>query len=86
MTTDRLAEQLAALGSNDKPMPTEQARPARWEARMSLTLSPAAKRALDLATVDDGIERTARVRAMIQLWQTDPRLRARVDKLARQML
>lgn len=54
-----------------------------WDARMSLTLSKQMKRALDSARVDDGVEGTARIRAMITLWQDDERFRNRVDKLAK---
>jgi hypothetical protein len=43
------------------------------------------KRALELARVEDGIVATARIRAMIQLWQEDERLRARVNKRARDL-
>jgi hypothetical protein len=65
-------------------MPAEQARPAAlYSARISHTTTPEQKRALDMARVDDGIEATARLRAMTQLWIEDERLRARVDKLAR---
>ena len=60
----------------------EAAQP-KWDARMSLTLSKSMKRALDLARVEDGIDGTARIRAMIALWETDERLRRRVDKEAR---
>lgn len=75
------AEPVAALSST--PMPAEQAKPPAWDARISLTASAAMKHALDLARADDGIEATARIRAMITLWQTDERHRARVDKLAK---
>jgi glucose/arabinose dehydrogenase len=64
-------------------MPAEQAKPPVWDARISLTLSREMKRALDLARAEDGLELTARIRAMITLWQDDDRLRARVDKLAK---
>jgi hypothetical protein len=64
-------------------MPAEQHRPATWDARVNLTLSRDMKRALDMARIDDGLEATARIRAMITLWQEDERHRARVDKLAR---
>lgn len=89
--TDRraaLAGQLARLAPPEQaataaPMPAEQDKPDRWAARISMTASPEMKRALDLARLDDGIEVTARIRAMITLWQEDRRLRDRVDKLAK---
>jgi hypothetical protein len=51
---------------------------------MSLTLTKAQKKALDMARVDDGLEGTARIRAMIALWESDEKLRRRIDKLARE--
>lgn len=50
-----------------------------------MTASREMKRDLDLARLDDGIEVTTRLRAMITLWQDDPKLRARIDKLAREL-
>jgi hypothetical protein len=40
------------------------------------------RRALEQARVDDRIETTARIRAMIRLWQEDEQFRARVNELA----
>jgi hypothetical protein len=73
----------AAAAPVPAAMPATQARPPAWDARLSLTLSQEMKRALDLARVADGIEGTARIRAMITLWQDDERLRNRIDKLAK---
>lgn len=53
------------------------------EKRITLPLWHSLWRALRLANVDDGIDTTVRIRSMIELWEHDPRLRARVDKLAR---
>jgi hypothetical protein len=55
----------------------------KWPARISMTASRDMKRQLEQARLDDGIEVTARLRAMITLWLDDPQLRARVDELAR---
>jgi len=67
-----------------RPRQEEEApRTPAWDARMSLTLSKEMKRALDVARVDDGVEGTVRIRAMITLWQEDERLRRRIDKLAK---
>jgi hypothetical protein len=77
------APRAAASAPAPPVMPPTQARPPAWDARLSLTLSQEMKRALALAKVDDGIEDTARIRAMITLWQDDERLRHRVDKLAK---
>ena len=65
--------------------PPADGKAVKWAARISMTVSPAMKRDLELARLDDGIEVTARLRAMITLWQQDPKLRARVDKLARDL-
>lgn len=55
----------------------------KWPARISMTASREMKHQLEQARLDDGIEVTARLRAMITLWQDDPQLRARVDELAK---
>lgn len=54
-----------------------------WDSRLSVTLSAEMKRWLDLARVDDGIEATARIRAMIVAWHENERLRARIDRAAK---
>jgi hypothetical protein len=64
----------------------ETVKPAeKWPARISMTASREMKRELEAARIDDGIEVTARLRAMITLWSEDPQLRARVDALARDL-
>lgn len=64
-------------------MPAEQPRPpAFYGERLSITTTAAQITALRAARVADGIEVTARIRAMIALWQDDPKLRARVDRAA----
>lgn len=65
------------------PMPAEAPRPARYDKRVPLMTTQEQHRALVLARAEDGIEATARLRALIQLWMEDDRLRARADKLAR---
>jgi hypothetical protein len=74
---------MTATRSRARAVLAEQVRPDRWPARIQLTVSREMKRALDLARVEDGIEVTRRARAMIALYQEDPRFRARVDKRAR---
>jgi hypothetical protein len=59
------------------------AKAEKWPARISMTASREMKRELEEARIEDGIEVTARLRAMITLWQSDPQLRARVDELAK---
>jgi hypothetical protein len=85
---DRMAEQVKAsmaglVKPDTAPMPAELSRPGKWDARMSLTLASGAKRALEQARETDGIDSTARIRAMIELWQESSRFRAQVDKRAR---
>jgi outer membrane biosynthesis protein TonB len=75
----------APAPSAPQAAPADSPEPETWDARMSMTLSRQMKRDLDLARTDDGIEGTARVRAMIRLWQQDERLRRRVDKLAKSL-
>jgi hypothetical protein len=79
----RAASLSAPAETRPVAMPAEQEHPPAWDARMSLTLSKEMKRALDVARADDGVEGTARIRAMITLWQEDDRLRRRIDKLAK---
>lgn len=64
-------------------LPADQPKAEKWPARISMTASREMKRDLEQARLDDGIEVTARLRAMITLWQSDPQLRARVDELSR---
>lgn len=52
------------------------------EKRINLPLQTELHRALSQARVDDGVEATIRLRAMIELWRHDERLRKRVDRLA----
>ena len=59
--------------------------PQGWDTRIQLTVDAEAKHALELARLADHIPATARIRAMITLWQTDPDLCERVDELAREM-
>lgn len=73
------------------PSPASESSPAsevkaeKWPARISMTASREMKRDLEAARLDDGLEVTARLRAMIKLWQSDPELRARVDELAKDL-
>jgi hypothetical protein len=86
-----LAARMAALGARPpadaaptgRPMPAEQTRSAAYSSRLHITVTPGQAHALAQARVDDGIEVTARLRAMIALWEEDERLRRRIDKLAR---
>lgn len=67
-------------------MPAEQDRPrALYSARITFTTTEQQRRALEAAKLEDRIDKTARLRAMVALWEQDERLRKRVDKLARSM-
>lgn len=66
-------------------MPAEQARTGVYSVHVPLTMTPDMKSDLDSARVKDGVELTARVRALIQLWQDDPEIREKADQLAPSM-
>jgi hypothetical protein len=51
--------------------------------RLPLTLTPEAHTELLIARARDGIEATARLRAMVDLWREDAELRQRIDEKAR---
>lgn len=74
----------APLAASAVPMPIEQQthRAKEWPIRIPLNVDDGMRRALEQARVDDRIETTARIRAMIQLWQEDETFRARVNELA----
>lgn len=76
----------AAVVRDNGPMPAEQEAPKETEwVRIPLNVDEEMRRALEQARLDDRIETTVRIRAMIQLWQEDERHRARVDKRARML-
>jgi hypothetical protein len=79
------AARAARMPAAAPAMPAAQKTPERWPERISLKTDTDMKRALEQARLDDRIEVTARIRAMIQLWQEDDRLRARVDRRARDL-
>jgi hypothetical protein len=86
---DALAGQLAQLASvNDLTvparvaMPAEADRPEAYPERIPLKVPVDMKRDLVLAHAEDGIEVSARIRAMIALWQQGGKFRAEVDKMA----
>jgi hypothetical protein len=72
-----------------EPMAGEQKPPPRYGgkgAQINLTVTAEQKRALALAQIDDGIETTARIRALIQVWaedRDDPEFAARIAQLAK---
>lgn len=64
--------------------PAEQAKPDPfYSERLSITTTIGQLSALRVARAADGIQATARLRAMIALWQDDPKVRARVDRAAK---
>jgi hypothetical protein len=74
----------AAGETHPAPMPREQSRPSSFYGeRLSITTTEDQIRALRAARLADGIQATARIRAMIAIWQEDPRIRERIDRVAR---
>ena len=73
----------APLAASAEPMPADQSRAKEWPVRIPLNVDDDMRRALEGARVDDRIETTARIRAMIHLWQEDRAFRDRVNELAR---
>jgi len=51
-------------------------------ARSTVDLPVAHREALDAARAEDGVDVTARIRAMVRLWVEDPQLAKRVDEMA----
>ncbi|MFE9484627.1 hypothetical protein ACFYNM_39365 [Streptomyces spororaveus] len=80
----RPARKTAAAGppARRTAPPAEQERTTFYSARINLTTTEAQKKMLKLAAVEDGIDTTARIRAMIAAYEEDERLRKRIDKLA----
>jgi hypothetical protein len=65
------------------PPPADQPRPVKaWPVRIPLNVDDEMRRALEQARTAYRIETTARIRAMISLWQEDETFRARVNELA----
>jgi hypothetical protein len=72
----------APLAATAAPIPQDQPRAKEWPVRIPLNVDDEMRRALEQARVDDRIETTARIRAMIHLWQVDQAFRTRVNELA----
>lgn len=80
----RTARKAPAAATRPGPAPAEQARPAAFYGqRLSITTTADQVGALRAARLADGIQATARLRAMIAAWQGDPKLRERIDRMAR---
>lgn len=62
--------------------PAEQRPQAAYDKRIPLMTDAEQHKALAMARLEDGIEATTRLRAMVKLWMEDERFRRRVDKLA----
>jgi hypothetical protein len=73
----------APLAATAAPMPEDQPRAKEWPVRIPLNVDDEMRTALEQARTADRIETTARIRAMIHLWQEDEQFRARVNELAR---
>lgn len=79
-TTDAPSQKQSARKS--AVMAPEQTKTPTYSARIELTTTPEQNRTLEEARIKDRISKTARIRALIALYQEDERLRRRVDRLA----
>lgn len=66
-------------------MPAEQEKPVIYDEQINLTVAKEQKRVLQIAKIGHGIDATARIRAMISLWESDEKLRSKTDREARRM-
>lgn len=90
-----IAEQMAGLAAKTeagsdpsgrpavRPMPAQAPKPVTYEKRIPFTTTTEQFDALVAARGRDGLPATARLRALVQLWMDDERLRDRADRLAR---
>jgi hypothetical protein len=69
----------------DTPLPHEYdpEEPRKNTGRVAVPMPKDMRDDLALARIDDGVEATVRIRAMVELWQKDHRLRQRINKLAK---
>lgn len=65
----------AQMAAEQKPEPT-------YRKRIPFMTDDEQHRALATARLEDGIQATTRLRAMVELWMTNPDYRRRVDRLA----
>lgn len=63
-------------------MPAEQKPQATYDKRIPFMTDAEQHKALAMARLEDGIEATTRLRAMVKLWMESEQFRKRVDKLA----
>lgn len=69
--------------ASNQPGISDPPKAKEWPVRIPLNVDDEMRRALEQARVDDRIETTARIRAMIHLWQVDEQFRGQVNELAR---
>jgi hypothetical protein len=62
--------------------PAQQKPQATYDKRIPFMTDDEQHKALAAARLEDGIEATTRLRAMVKLWMTDKRFRKSVDELA----
>jgi hypothetical protein len=74
----------AAQQHNDPSAPMTRPK-TPYTKRLPLTLRPEDHAELLMARARDGVEATARMRAMVALWREDLELRRRIDERAREM-
>jgi hypothetical protein len=66
-------------------MPAAQEKPAKYSARLNATMTEKMRKELKMAGVEDGIDDTVRIRAMITVWSEHPNYRRMVDKVAKDL-
>jgi hypothetical protein len=84
-TTKPPKDQTPVSDDPDTPLPHEYdpQEPRKNTGRVAVPMPKDMRNDLALARIEDGVEATVRIRAMVELWQKDRRLRQRVDKLAK---
>jgi hypothetical protein len=83
-TEDQMHIGTSAHQHNDASTPMTRPK-TPYTKRMPLTLTPEDHAELLMARARDGIEATARLRAMVALWRKDEELRRRIDEMAREL-
>jgi hypothetical protein len=65
--------------------PAQQRPQGRYDVRIPFMTDDEQRKALAAARIEDQVEVTTRLRAMVQLWMTNKRFRSEVDELAADM-
>lgn len=81
-STAAVTASTAAVTAAAGEMPVRQKGTLTWPERLSLPLSHEQMKLLKTARVDDGIDSSFRLRAMITVWSEDSQFRAQVNAQA----